>query len=355
MLDTDYPCEAQADLPGVAFAAMRQVILAQAKGANLTVLEDSDHRLTVETAHGLIGLRPGKTCEAAGMVAARDARWLFVMKNAVLQQMRQLLPEVADAMRWSDAEEQGAFPPNFSFVRVRDVVQLGPVFVRVTLEGEDLSAYGDDAIHFRLVLPLPNAEPEWPGIAANGSISWPEGPGAPHRPVYTARAVDHGANTILMDVFVHEGGRTTDWAEELRSGTRTRQIVGLVGPSGGGLLGADRVLIASDETGFPAAARLLENLPDGAIGQVILEAEKGAFCDYPIAVPEGLSLNWLSRVNGERLDEATLAALPGHAGAKIWFAGERAQATRVREAAKAAGWAADDLRISGFWRAEPPH
>lgn len=353
MLGTDYSFDAQADLPGVAFAAMRLIILAQAKAANMTVLEDSDNHLTVETAHGLIGLRPGETSEAAGMVAAKDARWLFVMKNAVLQQMRHLMPEVAEAMRWSDAETQGEFPPNFSFVRVREVVELGPVFLRVTLEGEDLSAHGDDAIHFRLVLPPRDAETQWPGVAANGSITWPEGPAAPHRPVYTARAVDYDANTILMDVFVHEGGRTTDWAQQLLMGILARQIVGIIGPSGGGLMQADHVLMASDETGFPAAARILENLPDGATGQVILEAEEGASCDYPIAVPEGLSLIWLSRAKGERLDTATLAALSKHKGAKAWFAGERAQATRVRETAKAAGWEAGDLRVSGFWRAAP--
>jgi len=316
------------------------------------LLEDGETRLTVETAHGLIGLRSGAACETAGMVAARDARWLFVMKTAVLQQMRHLMPEVAEAMRWSDADAQGDLPPNFSFVRVREVRDLGPVFLRVGLEGEDLSSHGDGAIHFRLVLPPTDAEPVWPGVAPNGFVAWPEGPGAPHRPVYTARAVDHATNTILMDVFVHEGGRTTAWAQEVQAGQRGRGVVGILGPSGGGLLSANRVVIASDETGFPAAARLIENLPEGATGEVILEAEDGADCAYPITVPEGVSLKWLRRRNGERLDDATLAALPRNPGAKVWFAGERAQAARVRDGAKAVRWEAGDLRVSGFWRAE---
>ena len=351
MSHPDYTHEALADLPGVAFSAMRQMILAQATAANLTILEDKSGRLTVETAHGLIGLRPGTAVETAGMVAARDPRWLFVMKNAVIQQMRTVLPDVAEAMRWSNGDVAGNLPPNFQFVRVRDVALLGPVFLRVTLEGEDMSAHGDDAIHFRLVLPPTHVEPEWPSVAPNGSTDWPDGPGAPHRPVYTARYVDHGANTLVTDVFLHDGGRTTIWAQEVMAGERGRSVVGVVGPSGGGLLKADRVLLASDETGFPAAARLLEGLPEGATGEVFLEAEEGATCDYPIVAPAGVLLHWLSRSRGESLIEAALAALPDYAGASVWFAGEQQDARRLRDAAKAAGWRPTDLRISGFWKA----
>lgn len=345
-----YPHKAQADLPGIAFSAMRQMILAQAKASRLTVLEDDEMRLTVETAHGLIGLRPGVESETAGMVAATDERWLFVMKNAVVQQMQHALPAVAEAMRWSDGGAPGRLPPSFSFVRVTDVVELGPAFLRLTLSGEDLSSYGDSAIHFRLVQPPKGVEPQWPSVAANGSIAWPEGPGAPHRPVYTARSVDHARNTLVTDVFLHDGGRTSEWATEISRGGRERQVVGLVGPSGGGLLSADHVLMATDETGFPAAARLLENLPEGATGQILLEAEQGKACDYPIDVPEGIEAVWLSRARGDVLGDVTLAAMANHAGAKIWFAGEGHQATQVRNAAKAAGWESGDVRVSSFWR-----
>jgi len=36
--------------------------------------------------------------------------------------------------------------------------------------------------------------------------------------------------------------------------------------------------VASDETGFPAAARLLERLLDDTVGEVMLEAESGSSC-----------------------------------------------------------------------------
>mgnify|MGYP001792467731 CR=1 FL=1 len=87
MTQADYPFTATADLPGVSFTAMRQMILLQVKSANLTVLQDEEQHLTVETAHGLIGLRHGGASETAGFVGAVDEHWLFIMKNAVVSQM----------------------------------------------------------------------------------------------------------------------------------------------------------------------------------------------------------------------------------------------------------------------------
>lgn len=349
MIHSKFPFSSQADLPGVAFSAMRQMILKQAKSSDLTVLEDSETALSIQTAHGVIGLRAGEKSQVAGLVAAHDAQWLFMMKAAVVDQMRQALPEVAAAMRWSNGPSEGSLPPNFIFVRVKDVAQLGPNFLRVTLEGEDLSRFGDDAIHFRLVQPPVDAAPTWPSVGANGSLKWPDGPGAPHKPVYTVRAIDHGANTLITDIFIHDGGRTTAWAQEILDGKSHRKVVGMVGPSGGGLLESDRVLMATDETGFPAAARILDALPSDATGEVFLEAEHGAKCAYPIQAPSAVRVTWLARAQGDCLTDQTLAVLPDHAQSKIWFAGERDAARRVREAAKAAGRDAGDLRISGFW------
>lgn len=349
MKNAAYRFEATTDLPGVSFNAMRQMIMMQVRSGGLTVLEDEDRQFTVETAHGLVGLRSGVNAETAGYVGAADEHWLFVMKTAVIAQMQHVMPEVALAMRWSNGPEEGALPPNFAFVQVREVVELGPNFLRVFLQGEDLSKHRDDAIHFRLVVPPEGIAPHWPEVAANGSIVWPEGEHAPHRPVYTTRSIDHGKNTLVMDVYIHEGGRVTEWARGHLGKNGPRRVVGLLGPSGGGLLNAGRFLMACDETGFPAAARLLENLPAGAAGELLLESENGAACAYPFNVPDTVSVTWLSRSNGQVLADAALAALPRHKGGKIWFAGERNQARIVREAAKSAGHAPGDLRISAFW------
>ncbi|MEM6759835.1 MAG: siderophore-interacting protein, partial [Pseudomonadota bacterium] len=157
-------------------------------------------------------------------------------------------------------------------------------------------------------------------------------------------------HTLIMDVYIHEGGRVYEWARSHIEKPGQRRVVGILGPSGGGLMEADRVLMATDETGFPAAARILDNLPDHTTGDLLLEADGGAACDYPIDIPPGITVSWLARAQGDNLRDQTLAALPAHAGSKVWYAGEREDARAVRDAAKAAGWEAADLRVSGFWR-----
>ncbi|MEM0900140.1 MAG: siderophore-interacting protein, partial [Pseudomonadota bacterium] len=295
MSDSDFPETALADLPGLTFDQMRSLIKAQAEQGGLKAIDDEPGKLTIETVHGLIGLRPGTETGVAGMVAASDARWLFMMKSAVAMQMKRAFPATADAMQWSDSEGEEKLPPNFQFVRATKVEPLGDAFLRVTLQAEDISAHTDQAIHFRLVLPPRGVEPEWPKVAPNGSVKWPDGDAAPHKPVYSARQVDYEANTITMDVFMHEGGRVTEWAQEVMAGQRGRTVVGLMGPSGGGKIEETRVFMAADETGFPPAARLIEGLPNGATAHVILESEHGAACEYPMPTRDGVSIHWIAR------------------------------------------------------------
>ncbi|MEM6381610.1 MAG: siderophore-interacting protein [Pseudomonadota bacterium] len=255
---------------------------------------------------------------------------------------------------WPIPQVSHRLPENFTFARVTDVAALGPVFLRVSVESPNLSTHGDAAIHFRLVLPNILGSTAWPGVATNGSVKWEQGDDAPHRPVYTARSVDQTNGTLIFDVFIHEGGRTTDWAQALQNGDQTRAVVGVLGPAGGGLMDAHRVILAADETGFPAAARILENLPPDATGELLLEAQHGAACVYPLPKHAGFQVRWLSRSKGDELGTATRQALPQWQGANIWFAGEREQANAVRDAAIQAGWSKDQLRISGFWRAAAP-
>lgn len=344
-----YREEARADLPGVAFDSIRKMLLLEVDEHGLTLQEDEPGQVTVETGYGLIGLREGVDTPVAGMVAASDSRNLFVMKNAMVEHLRTVLPDLAEAMRWSDSAEIGGFPPNFQFGQVTRVARLGDAFLRVTLKVEDVSIFGDESIHFRLVLPPRGITPDWPAVAPNGSTRWPKGPGAPHIPVYTVRSLDRASNVLFMDVFRHDGGRVTEWCEELHAGDMRRSRVGIVGPGGGGLVDAQSLLIASDETGFPAVARLIEGLHAGATAEMILETADGAETAYPIPAHEGVSVRWLSRRTGEGIADAALEALPGHPTSAIWFAGEKKDARRLRSAAKTMGVPGTKLHIAAFW------
>ena len=328
---------ATTNLPGIPFDQMRQLVLSEVGEHGIPVLENQPERLIIDLGNGIFGLLRVESDEAAVMVGADDAQSLFLTKWSAVERIRLVFPDAADAIRWSDGDAEGSFPPNFQFVQVQKVEPAGETFLRVTFRAESFGSYGDEAIHFRVVLPPFDVEPEWPTLAPNGSIKWPEGAAAPHRPVYTARRVDHEANTLEMDVFLHEGGRMTDWTLGLLSKTDPCRTVGLIGPAGGGLIEETEVVIAADETGFPPAARLLEGLPSGSKATVFLEAEDGAACAYPIPQCDGVAVHWLARSKGEALAETVVGLLDKHSDALIWFAGERGDAKCVRDAAKAKG------------------
>ena len=78
MTQLQLPFSAQADLPGIAFSAMRQMLLSQVKAENFKVIEDADRTLRVQTSLRIIGLRPGHRTEVAGIVVAAGERRLFV-------------------------------------------------------------------------------------------------------------------------------------------------------------------------------------------------------------------------------------------------------------------------------------
>lgn len=346
----EYPHTVTADLPGLSFDAARAIFQDQAKAGHLAVVDDNDRAFVLNPDHGLIGIERTATGIQA-IAAAEDDRWMFIMKNAVVVQMKKTQPDLAAALRWSDADDTGAVPPTFTFVTVQSVEPLGQAFLRVVLKGDDFSAYGRESIHFRLVQPAKDGPPSWPTLAPNGSVKWPDGDNAPHKPVYTARAIDPVAGTLTVDIYLHEGGKTIAWAREVMAGDQTRARLGIMGPIGGGLLDDDAVILAADETGLPAAARILENLPAHATGQLLVETDAGQGADYPLNVPDGVRVTWLSRDAGDTLGRAMMDAMATPHKTAVWFAGERGQAAKVREFAKDAGWNPKELRVNGFWKA----
>ncbi len=347
----EYPLKVYADLQATSFAEARDCLLAMATAGHLSILEDDASTLTIQSDHGTMGLSASDDGTVTAVATAEDDRWMFIVKNAIVVQLKKQFPEVTENMRWSDAGQGPVLPPTFTLVTVREVYPVGSAFLRVVLEGDDFAAYGRESIHFRLVQPPKGKDPAWPFLAPIGSVKWPEGEEAPHKPVYTARSIDHAAGTLVTDIFLHEGGQTIEWAREVMSGDRSRANIGIMGPLGGGLLEAQNVLLAADETGMPAAARMLENLPQGVTGTLFLESGEGAGCDYPLNVPDGITVKWLARNEGDSLEQAMIKAMATPFEADVWFAGERGQAARVRDFAKNAGWDPKELRISGFWKA----
>lgn len=160
---------------------------------------------------------------------------------------------------------------------------ITPGMRRVTLTGAQLAAFTsadgtrwpafaspgfDDDI--RLLFPYPGeSEPVLPVIEA-GRVSFAEG----RRPIaraYTVRRYDPVVRELDVDIVLHGDGTASNWAKTAVPGDRMH-IAG-PGKTRGLPAGTGRLLIAGDDTAIPAVARLLEELPGDARGQVLIDVE----------------------------------------------------------------------------------
>lgn len=249
---------------------------------------------------------------------AHDAQGLVPMQAA----MDGIASDIAlGPVRWIGVGDEGKPPQNFSLARVERVTQIAPDFMRLRLRGDRLDRLAaDDSLHFRLIQPTAgDSAPEWPRIGPKGQTVWPMGEKALHRPVFTTRHIDAAAGWIETDIFLHDSGRSAKLARQIQPGT----TLGLVGPSGGGIPIADRLVIGGDETAYPAIARILEKTR--ANGEVWLFGKR---VDYPFPASD-LIINYLP--NGEAELARLLIGAPPRPGTFFWIGTERSKLEPLRQ------------------------
>ncbi|KIC41981.1 hypothetical protein RA27_00790 [Ruegeria sp. ANG-R] len=344
-LHSDFPQQSEAHIPGLTFDAIRRVLRHEATTRDLTVHADSDVEITVQLMRGLLSFSPTARGVQARVQSSRP-EWVQVLKEGLVERLAQVAPEMVEGLRWSGADQAGEQPSNFHFARVQSVTPVGRAFLRVRASLPDLSGFQDDAIHFRLVLPPTGVAPaQWPTLAANGTTIWPKGDHALHRPIYTVRSIDRKARTLDVDIFLHEGGRVTDWASSAHPGAE----LGISGPVGAGIPPTNRLLAYADETAFPALARILESLSPDTIGHVNLLADEGANCNYPITAPKGVSVIWHRRAAGLDLGALALAGHLERPDHYLWVASEKSEVLRVRAGFKNRNGDPTQSYLSAYW------
>lgn len=346
MLDTP-AFMATADLADIAYADLRQVLIDEAGEHELPIVVDGPDEIRCGTPYGDVGARV-----AGGglqlIVSAPSEEWLAVLKDEVVVHLVDAMPALAGRLRWSDAAPAGSLPKNFRLATVIDIEPAGTQFLRVTLQSSNLSVYTNQSIHFRLALPPEGlGEPAWPRLDADGQTVWPDGEKALYRPVYTARSSDAATGRLVFDVFVHDGGRVTEWLRTKPIG----QEIGITGPGGGGELDEPLVFLFGDEAAFPALARILENLPADAKGEAYLESQNGDPSDYPVTVPQGVVLHRLKRGAGPALIDSAIARMAGQDDGFLWVAAEKDEVNRLRQALAAELKARGARKyVSAYWQ-----
>ncbi|GGO53868.1 NADPH-dependent ferric siderophore reductase, contains FAD-binding and SIP domains [Roseovarius pacificus] len=282
-------------------------------------------------------------------MAARDAVNLQVLRDLMAERLGQL----GVTPRWL-TRATSPKPANLSLAEIVQIVRISPSFVRVTIEGSDLGRLASGGMHFRILLGPENAG--WPAVDSAGITVWPGGAGNWHRPVYTTRHIEMLPKTdsaaqevparITFDVFLHDGGRVTEWVLQARPGDE----IALTGPGGSDRPEAGWIGIIGDETALPVAARILAEAPLGTRGAAVLFVPEAADIQ-DLQHPEGVSVRWVTRGGAE----TPLSALEGldcpENDRYVFFAAERQEAVAARKRLTENGFGRGDYHAAGYWSA----
>ncbi|HWI73716.1 MAG TPA: siderophore-interacting protein [Baekduia sp.] len=238
-------------------------------------------------------------------------------------------------------------------LEVASAEDLTPHLRRIVLRGDldgFASAAPDD--HIKLIFPVDGEPaPRMPELGPAG-LARPDGTAAPMRD-YTPRAFDVAAGTLTVDMVVHGDGPASSWAAAARPGS----LVGQAGPRGSRVVSDDFDwwLLAGDETGLPAIARRLEELPAGARAIVLIEVD-GPADELTLATGADLRLTWLHRDGApagttDLLEDAIRdLALPVGDGF-AWIGCESSTAGRLRTHLREdRGLPKAYTKVTGYWR-----
>lgn len=241
-------------------------------------------------------------------------------------------------LNWRHVDGPARGPSRLIDARLLSRTRLSPSYWRVR-PGGDFSAFARGGLHFRLLLGPWGTD--WPVLNRAGSINWPGGIDGWHRPPYTVRAIGPSADWIDFDIFIHEGGRVTEWCEEARPGDR----VMLTGPGGRGVRQAGWMGMVGDETALPVLLRAIEAAAPEACGQALILIADPADAQH-VAPPPGLELRWIIRDGRTGLPDLLRRLQPPAEDRTIFFAGERAEAEAARLHAAELGFGAGEFHAA---------
>lgn len=237
--------------------------------------------------------------------------------------------------------------------------QVSPHVVRVTLGGDDLRRFeyrGFDQ-WFRLAVPVAEDSrfDNLPSRFGMGGylrfLTLPKGT----RPVirnYTVRRFDPATGELDIDFVVHgTDGVAGPWAAAVEAGAKVAFI-----DQGCGWkpVPADWVLLAGDESGMPAIAGVLRDLPAETTGHALIEL----FDDrdrQELQHPAGVELHWLTRdprsTPGTELLPALRALELPRTHPYAFAVGESAIATGVRRhLVGERGVPKGNVTFCGYWK-----
>ncbi len=252
-------------------------------------------------------------------------------------------------------------PMGMHAVSVERVRRLTPHLVRITLAAPSLAAFQDDGPdqRFKLLLPRPGQRRPLVPDAESWYQAWQAMP-EHERPVmrtYTIRKARPEAGEVDVDVVLHgDSGPASAWASRVTPGDE----VAIYAAYGEHDPPPDAAwqLIAADHTALPAAAAILERLPETGVPVIALIAVADAGEELSLQAPPGVGLRWLHTVPGrpgralrEAVAATPLPAGPGYA----WVCADTETVKGVRrDLVTHREMPAERVMFMGYWRTDGP-
>lgn len=235
-------------------------------------------------------------------------------------------------------------------LEVRAVKQVGPLYQRITLAGDDLADFEtlSPTDHVGVVPPTERGL-VLPDVA-DGQLRWPQGDRPPMRE-YTVRRFDPAKRELDVRILLHDSGPVARWAAQAQVGDR----VGVVGPRASTLMpdGFANYLLLGDLTAVPAISRWLEGLPEGAMAQVLIAARSEDDV-IPLRCDQPIWLLWLTNLAIPEADRLPLALEQLKLYSTDTFAWAGGEAVAMREVRRVLledhGLPPENIDVTGYWR-----
>lgn len=227
---------------------------------------------------------------------------------------------------------------------------------QVTFGGRDLESFepaGPDTFLYLLLPPQGRAE-----VGIGHDFTWeahaemaPED--QPRGAYYTLRRWRPEAGELDIWMVLHgDEGHASAWAAGAKSGDK----VALWGPrtAYGPPEGTDHLLLVADETGLPAAAVIIESLPEDWTATLVAESDPTH--RQPLPESDRVEVVWCDRAEaaGERTDlllsaVEQLGELPS--STYVWGGGESRAMTAVRRHVRdVLGFDQERVSLVAYWR-----
>lgn len=241
--------------------------------------------------------------------------------------------------------------------------RISSSFVRVTVGGDDLRRWRSLGFDqwFRLALPV-SQDTRFDTLGARfdmrGYLHYLTLPKAT-RPVirnYTVREYRAGSSELDIDFVVHGSeGVAGPWASSLPIGAPVALI-----DQGCGyrpVAGAEKVILAGDESALPAVLGILRDLPSDTRGAAIIEIPH-ADDRQSVCAPSNIDVQWIVRSRDVRPGSEALRAVQRlgtqDEPVSAFFAGEQHLATGARRhLVTTCAVPKSAVNFTGYWR--QPH